>query len=78
MMTRQLHHVPFDKDRDGFVIGEGSGVVIFEDGTCPERVQRSMLRLQVPVYQEMLSHDTTSSRRLRRVLAMRAALEDAE
>ncbi|RMF80937.1 MAG: beta-ketoacyl-ACP synthase II, partial [Planctomycetota bacterium] len=28
---------PFDKDRDGFVLGEGAGILIFEDLECAKR-----------------------------------------
>lgn len=44
---------PFSKDRDGFVIGEGAGVVILESGA-------SVLRRKAKVYAELAGYALTS------------------
>jgi 3-oxoacyl-[acyl-carrier-protein] synthase II len=44
---------PFDKDRDGFVMGEGSGIVILE-------TLESARRRNVPIYAEIAGYGLTS------------------
>jgi 3-oxoacyl-[acyl-carrier-protein] synthase II len=57
---------PFDKDRDGFIIGEGAGVVILEE---LEHAQRR----GAPIYAEIVGYGSTSD-----AYHMTAPSEDAD
>jgi 3-oxoacyl-[acyl-carrier-protein] synthase II len=68
---------PFDKDRDGLVCGEGSGLVVLED------YERAIKR-NAKIYAELIGYSTTAnglhvsqSNRESMVACMRQALEEA-
>lgn len=73
----QLTPRPFDRDRDGLVCGEGSGIVLLED------LDRALKR-NAPIYAEILGYHTCSSgdhvsesNREAMIACMRQALDNA-
>ncbi len=68
---------PFDKDRDGLVCGEGSGLVVIED-------YERAIRRNAKIYAEIIGYSTTAnglhvsqSNRESMVVCMKQALRDA-
>ncbi len=68
---------PFDRDRDGLVCGEGSGIVILED-------YDRALRRNAKIYAEVVGYSTTAnglhvsqSNKESMVICMKQAIEDA-
>jgi 3-oxoacyl-[acyl-carrier-protein] synthase II len=71
---------PFDKDRDGFVIGEGGGALVFEER---EHALRRGAKIYAEVVGAGMSGDAFHMTQphpdgLGAILAMRMAMEDAE
>ncbi len=60
---------PFDKDRDGFIVGEGAGVLILEEY---ERAQRHAARASTPSWSATACRPTrTTSPRRRKTATAR-------